>query len=215
MGCFARIGCLVLLVILACVAYLTRDRWLSHVPGYHPPATATNSPAWQPLTDTGAARASTALQKLAQPKGPVFQTLSGADVASYIFKALARTLPGSADSVEAMVAGDRISVRANVRVADVAGAIGPLAGMLGDREHVQFTGTLRVVKPGVAEFQVLEAKVGQLSVPKAMIPRLIQQVDKSKRGPELSPNGIPLAIPRYVGDIRVSNGKITLYKTVE
>ena len=36
MGCIARLGCLVLLALLAIGAWFTRDRWLSKVPGAAP-----------------------------------------------------------------------------------------------------------------------------------------------------------------------------------
>jgi len=86
--------------------------------------------------------------------------------------------------------------------------------MFGEREPVQFTGTFRVIRPGLAEFQVQEVKVRDLTVPGALVPRLIRQMDRGQRPPELSPTGLPLPIPSYVGDIRVAGGKITLYKTV-
>ncbi|HMA23259.1 MAG: hypothetical protein ACM37U_08570, partial [Gemmatimonas sp.] len=67
---------------------------------------ATRGASWEPLSDAGARRTETALEKLSQPRGPVFQTLSGADAASYVFRQLASRLPQSSDSVEAMVFGD-------------------------------------------------------------------------------------------------------------
>ena len=47
MGCFARLGCLVLLALLAAVGWLTRDQWLSKLTGR--PTTAAVS-TWQPLS---------------------------------------------------------------------------------------------------------------------------------------------------------------------
>jgi hypothetical protein len=216
MGCIARLGCLVVLAVLAVVGWFTRDRWLPARFRPHVVATA-KAPTWEPLTSDGADRTRTALSKLSQPKGPVFQTLSGGDVASYVFYELARQLPPSTDSIQAFVSGDQVAMRANVRMADIGGvgALGPLASMFGDREPVQLTGTFRVVKPGLGEFQINDVKVRQLSVPRGMIPRLIQEIGHGPRPAGLSDTGLPLPIPRYVGDIRVANGKITLYKNVE
>jgi hypothetical protein len=138
-------------------------------------------------------------------------------VASYVFRQLADRLPRSADSVEAMVSGDRVSMRANVKLSDLGGpgALGSLGGMLGDRERVEFTGTFRVAKPGLAEFQIQDIKVGAVNLPHGMIASLIARFDRGQRPPEIDRDALPLPIPRYVGDIRVANGKITLYKTVE
>src|ERR1051326_8382408 len=164
MGCIARLGCLILLAILAVIGWFTRDRWMPASMRSHA-VSATKSPAWEPLSDAGAKRTETALGKLSQQRGPVFQTLSGADAASYIF-----------------------------------------------RERVQFTGTLRVVKPGLAEFQIQEIKVGAVNLPRGMIAGLIGRFDRGQRPAGLDRDALPLPIPRYVGDIRVANGKITLYK---
>jgi hypothetical protein len=216
MGCIARLGCLVLLAILAVGAWFTRDRWMPESMRSHTVST-TKGPTWEPLSDAGARRTEAALSKLSQQRGPVFQTLSGADAASYIFRELASRLPQSSDSVQAMVSGDRVAMRANVKLSELggAGSLGPLGSMLGDREPVQFTGTFRVVKPGLAEFQIQEIKIGAVNLPRGMIPSLIGRFDRGQRPAGLDRDALPLPIPRYVGDIRVANGKITLYKTVE
>lgn len=218
MGCIARLGCLVILVIAGAVAWITRDRWMPRQvhPG-HNTAASVKTPTWQPLTDSGAAHTRAALAKLSQPRGPVFQTLTGADVVSYVYQSLAKSMPASADSVEAMVAGEHVQMQANVKLADLGGAsaLGPLANMLGDRERVQFTGTLRVVKPQVGEFQVQQLKVGAISLPSAMIPTLIKRFDRAPRPAGVDADALPLPLPAYIGDIRVANGKITLYKNVQ
>lgn len=216
MGCIGRLGCLVLLVILAIGGWFTRDQWMPRVFGTRVAAVSAGR-TWEPLSDAGAGRTRTALDRLSQPRGPAYVTLSGADVASFVFKELARQLPASTDSIEAAVIGDRVSMRARVRLADLGGvgSLGPLAAMFGEQERVQFAGTFRVLRPGLAEFQVQEVKVRDLAVPAGLIPRLLSQLVRGPRPAGLSPNGLPLAIPRYIGDIRVADGRITLYKTTE
>ena len=205
-----------LVAVLALVGWLTRDQW---VPARFLPhaAAVSKAPTWEPLSDAGARRTRAALSKLSQPTGPVFQTLSGGDVASFLFDELAKQLPPSTDSIQTEVSGDHVIMRANVRLADVggAGALGPFASMLGDRERVQLTGTFHVVKPGLAEFEIHDATVRGFSIPHGMIPELIGRFGRGLRPAALSSDGLPLPIPRYVGDIRVANGKITLYKNVE
>ena len=212
MGCLFRLGCLTLLVIAAIVGWFTRDRWL---PEPYRTRFSSTPPAatWQPLSDAGASRTKAALDRLSQPRGPVFETLSGADVASYAFKQLAQRLPGSADSVEARVVNERISMRAVVNTSDIRG-LGAVGAMLGDREHVELTGTIRVVKPGLGEFQVQEAKIRGLAIPHGMISTLLRSVDRGPKHEGTDSDAMPLPLPAYVGDIRVANGKITLYKNV-
>ena len=212
MGCIARLGCLFVLAILAVGAWFTRDYWMPERLRSH--GTVASASAWQPLSAAGADSVQTALGKLSQSRGPVFQTLSGAAVASYVFRELARQLPPSTDSVQALVEGDRMSMRASIDMSELRG-IGPAVGIVSGRERVQFTGSLRVVSAGLAEFEVQQVRIGELPLPRGMIPTLIGRFERGKRPSGLDADALPLPIPRYVGDIRVANGKITLYKNTQ
>jgi hypothetical protein len=214
MGCLSRIGCLVLVLVIAIAAWLTRDKWMQRVTGH---ATLTASgPVWEPLTPQGAERTRQLLTRLSRPTGPVFGNVSGGEVASYVYQSLAKQLPPSADSIQAAVIGDRLYIRASVLLKDFGGSssLGPLATMLGDRERMEFGGTFHVVRPELAEFQVKDIKIRDLSLPTAMIPRLLRQSERGSRPEGLSPDGLPIVIPPYLGDVRIANGKVTLYKTV-
>jgi hypothetical protein len=94
-----------------------------------------------------------------------------------------------------------------------ASALGALGGVLEEREKVQLTGTFRVVKPGLAEFLVKDVSLRNIAVPHGMIPTLVRRLDRGSRDEGLSAGALAVPIPRYVGDIRVANGKVTLYKT--
>ena len=212
MSCLSRIGCLALVVLVLLAGWLTRDRWLHRVTGRAPAVAA--GPVWEPLTAERAERTRRALEQLSRPSGPVFTNLSGGDVASYIFQSLAKQLPPSADSVEAAIIGDRLYIRASIRLSDLGGTstLGPLAGMLGDRERMQFGGTFHVLRPGMAEFQVKDIRIRDFSVPTATIPRLLRQIWRGTRPEGLSPDGLPVVIPAYLGDVRIANAAVTLYK---
>src|SRR5437879_12382543 len=99
MGCLVRLGCLVMLAICAVGAWFTRDRWMPESWRKYlappPPKVA----AWEPLAAAGADRTRVALDKLSKPRGPVFETLSGADVVSFAFREVSKRLPGEADSM--------------------------------------------------------------------------------------------------------------------
>jgi hypothetical protein len=213
MGCIGRIGCLIVLVLLGIAAWLTRDRWLPRLTHHTPVTTATAPPGWEPLTDRGAERTRAALDRLSKPQGRAFETLSGSDVASYVFQTLARQMPAGTDSVRAMVVGDQVRLRASVKVGELSG-IGALAHLLGDRENVEMSGTFRVVHPGLAEFQVRQVKVGAVTLPASAVPELVHRFVRGQRPAGLSDSGLPLPLPSYIGDIRVANGKITLYKNI-
>jgi hypothetical protein len=213
MGCMARLGCLVVLVLLGFAAWLTKDRWMGRLHLTSTPPAAERA-TWQPLTDAGARRAKAALDTLASKSGPVFQNVAPGDASAYVFQALLGKLPGDADSAEATVIGDRLHVRAAVRVRELGGSavLGPLAAILGERERMELGGTFHVVRPGLAEFEVREAKLRDLNIPQPMIGRLLGSLAKGARPAGLSADGLAVPTPPYLGDVRIANGRVTLYK---
>ena len=221
-GCLKRAGCLVLIILVVALWY-----WYARV---QTPAaarvsssttagtaTAVNS-GWQPLTAGDASRGEAAVQSLGRQSGPVFANLTPAEAASYIFTVVAKQLPPSAKNAEASVIGDRLYVRSEVELKDFGGAksLGPLGMLLGDRDSVRFGGTINMLKPGLGEFLVQEVKLGRIDVPTALIPRLLTQMkEHSKPVQGISQNGLPMVMPAYISDVRISDGKITLYKSVK
>lgn len=219
MGCLFRTGCLVVLVWAAVAAWLTRDRWMARLPGHRaaPAHVAAAGPTWEPLSQDGSERTAAALQRLSRPRGPVFATLSGADVASYVFLTLAKQLPPSTDSIMCTASGDRIGLRAVVRLNELSGAgsLGPLARLFGDRAPVQLTGTLKVIRSGLGEFEIQDLTIRTLALPRSMIPQLLTQLSHAPRPAGIDADALPLPLPPYIGDVRVSRGKVTLYKSVD
>jgi hypothetical protein len=217
MGCVKKLGCL--LVILALVAVAAAAGWY-YWRGRNTAATSTalaNSSAWQQLTPGGAQRAKAGLARLQSPRGPASFAVAPGDLAAYIVQELSKTLPSSADSIEAAAINDRLCVRAVVRTSDLGdkNQLGPLAMLLGDRERLQLCGTLRIIRPGSAELQVKELKLRDFNIPEPLIPRLVSQISRGKRPEGLSPDGLPLSTPEYIGDVRVQNGQITVYRATK
>ena len=217
MGCIARLGCLFVLLVACVVAWFTRDRWMPQRLRSNTSSAPAAVATWQPLTDASADSASTALNKLSQARGQVFQTISAQAAASYVFRQLAHRPVDPSDSLQAMGAGDKISMRANVKLSDLGGLgdLGPILGIVRDRERVMLTGTLRMVTPGMAEFQIQEARIRELPLPHAMVSALVKRIERGSPPAGVDADALPLPMPRYVGDIRVARGKVTLYKTVQ
>jgi hypothetical protein len=221
-GCLNRAGCLLVIIILLCAVWY----WYARVDR---PSTAATTPAagsaptaasvtsgWQPLTAADAERGRVAVQSLGQQSGPVYANMTPAQAASYIFTVVAKQLPPSAKNVQAAVIGDRLYVRSDVELKDFGGAksLGPVGMLLGERDSVRFGGTINMLKPGLAEFLVQEVKLGRIEVPNALIPRLLSEMKRGKTVEGVSQNGLPMVMPPYISDVRISNGKITLYKSV-
>ena len=215
-GCLRRIGCLVVLCIAAVAAYLMRDRWMPLIPrmGSSAKSTVEAGPAWQPVSDEGAARARRTIESLGRRTGPVFVNLAPGDLVSYFYIALSDQLPPSADSIEAANIGNRLYVRAVISLDDfkAADALGQLGGMLGRRERLQMGGTFAVIRPGLAQFLVEDVRLGQLPIPRGAIPNLMRQIRRGARPSGVAENGLPFVVPTYLGDARVAGDNITIYK---
>jgi hypothetical protein len=202
-----------MLALLAVGGWLTRDQWLHKITGGSS-APAVASTPWQPLSPEAGSRGKRKIDDLQNPSGPVFANLSASEVASYVFQTVARTIPASADSAEAAVIGDALFVRAVLPVRDIAGSgvLGPLAGLMNDRERLQLGGSFRVVRPGLSEFEVREIKLRDFNVPRGAIPRLLQQISRGNRPEGIAPNALPVTTPRSLADVRIANGRVTLYR---
>jgi len=208
-----KLGCfLVILLLLGAVWF-----WYARV---ETPAggTATGvTPAtklWQPLTQADAERARAALQSLSRPSGPVFANLTAGEAASYIFLIVAKQLPPSLKNAEAAVIGSRLYVRSEVELKELggSGALGALGALLGDRDSVTLGGTLNMLGPGRGEFLIQEVKIGRLELPSALIPRILSRIKTGSPTTGVSSNGLPMAMPEYISDVRIAGGKITIYK---
>lgn len=213
-GCLRRLGCLAIVIAgLAAWYFYTHLNGNDHSPSGKPGVSAHSG--WEPLTAAAAERGKRAVESLSQKTGPVFANLSPAEAASYIFLAATRQLPPSAKNLEASAVNDRLNVRAEVSLKDFGGAavLGPLASLIGDKDTVQLGGTIHVIKPGSAEFVVQEMRFGQAPIPGLVIPRLIARLRKGSTD-GLSDRGLAMKLPDYISDVRIENGKITLYKSV-
>jgi hypothetical protein len=169
------------------------------------------------VSDDAAARARRAVESLGRRTGPVFVNLPPGDVASYFYIALSEQLPPSADSIEATTIANRMYVRAVISLDDfkAADALGPLAGMVGRRERIQLGGTFAIIRPGLAQFVVEDVRLGELPIPRGAIPKLLRQIRRGTRPDGVAENGLPFVVPTYLGDARIADGKVTLYKTVK
>jgi hypothetical protein len=219
-GFFRRIGCLIVVIVIIVGIwywYLVEKSSTGSSAPTTAGATATSvNTGWQPLTAADAERGRVAVQSLERKSGPVFANLSPAEAASYIFLVLAKQLPPSAKNAEAEIVGDRLYVRSEVELKDFGGSknLGPLGMLLGERDSVRLGGTINMLKPGLGEFLVQEVKLGRLDVPTSLIPRLVSQMKRGKQVEGVSRNGLPMVMPAYISDVRISSGKITLYKSV-
>ena len=229
-GCFRRLISLVVFAAVAVGAFATRDLWLPRlraaIGSSELRPTASTAPdstgpraadtGWVALTYPAADKGRRALGRLAQPKGPQFVTLSAGEFAGALLDSLAAQLPSSMDSLQVRAEGSEFQVRASVRLGDLGGraVLGPLASMVGDRERLTLGGLLEpTAVPGVAQFRLTRVKVGDFAVPGAVVPRLVKALKRKSTAPGVEVSALQVRLPAGVADIRVAQGKITLYRT--
>ena len=209
-----RVGCLVLLVLLAGGVYLTRHRWLPFVtPGGRDVIAELK---WKPLTVDGAQRTRRAIARLESYDGPVFANVTAADFASFL---LDSTVPGITDGrrvTQAAVMNDRILLRTNLRVADLGAENVPLLGGVANKTVTMVMGgTLIVQRPGLGEWVVKEIMVDAIDVPGPAISRITQAFAKRLRRAGTRSESLGFALPARVADLRVRNDSVTLYKAAQ
>lgn len=222
MGCLRRLGCLILLVALLVVAWVTRDQWRpwlpSWVPGSGAPSAASAAAgadaAWAPVTEAGAARAEAAVKALGDKKATVFTSIAPADFAAYMLMDLAGRLPDEADHAEAAVIGNELALRTSAELRTLLGRDPPrwVAAVIGQRLPIALAGTCDVVRSGVAEYRVQELRIHDVGVPGALIPQVIRRIEAGPHPAGLAANALLVNVPPYVADIRETRGRITLYK---
>lgn len=223
-GCFRRLGCLVILLILGVFAWFNRDRLEATYRRYAggPPSADTSAVIrvtgdWEALSPAKGAVGERKVGSLSARTGPSYVNLSASEAASYILKSVVSQLPGESQQATSSVKGDRLYVRANISLKEIGGAkvLGPLGGLLGDRDTVQLGGTIRVLRAGVGEFNVKEIRVGSFPVPSAVIPRLVSRLRKGEMPAGIANDALLMKMPPYIGDVRIADGRITVYKTTQ
>jgi hypothetical protein len=219
-GCLRRLGCLVLLVI-GVGLYLLRDSWWPLVRPMvraEPEVVArergeSGEGGWESLDPEKAARGERAVRALATRGGPAYVSLQAGELTSYAFLSLADALPVPLDDAQAAVVGDRVFLRSVVSLRDLGGSLGPVANLLPERDTLRLGGTFEVVRPGLAQFRVREASLGNVPLPSSVLPRVLRRTGASG-GSEVASDAVGIPLPPYIGDVRVARGRITLYKAV-
>lgn len=231
-GCFRRLISLVVLAVAAVGAFATRDIWLPKLraaigqPAATPAvgttpdsaarhAATTADSGWAALSFPASERGRRSLSRLTQAKGPAFVTMTASEFAGALLDSLSAQLPASADSVQVRAQGSEFQVRASVRLGDVGGraVLGPLASMVGDRERLTLGGTLEpTAVAGVAQYKLTRVKVGDFAVPGAVVPRLVKALKRNSTTGGVEVSALQVRLPAGVADIRVAQGKVTLYR---
>ena len=200
-----RAGCTVMLAVAIAAAFLYRDhlvdfyrQWRGRGETFVPPARS------------GSANAARKLETLARPGGPAYVDVVAGDVAAVIDEALARSGGRRViDSLRVALLEDQVRVRGSLDLSGVPrGLLGPLAGMVDEREPVTIGGPLSVDSSGQLYITVTYLQLRDFPFPRATVPRILE----AARIPGAQGARVPLpGLPR-VGDVRVRPGSVRFYR---
>jgi hypothetical protein len=197
------------------------------------PASPTKPVAWASLSDAKIS-ATDALAQLERPTGPAYVTLGPGDVAAFLADGLQRILPRAAQGAQVAIVDDMLRLRAAVPLRELGGEVLPslLSAVLkdqtnddkngtpvgtvksgGETDTVEMAGTLEIIHPGLGQFRVREFRVRNIDVPPRLIPPILRAMRARDAATDsTSSASIAIVLPKSIADIRVSHGKITLYK---
>jgi hypothetical protein len=217
-GCIGKIVVLALLIIVGALAFVTRGVWeprLREKMGWRPAATAA-APAWEPVTAAGAERVRTALAGMRRPSGPAFVNVKAGDLVAFALDAVLRgwgSGASSANGAEALAGENTISIRATIHMKDLggAGSLGPLAGVLEGDQPIEVRGRLEFTAGARAQYRVERIALKNLVLPSAAIGAVVQRLAPRKDKAQET-TAIALVLPSEIADIRVTPGRVTLYK---
>jgi hypothetical protein len=217
-GCLRRVGCLAVLLVIGVAGWLTRDEWLPRLVG-DPADEATVADAeWSAVTRAAAEAGRAKVARLAASDAPAGVALLPAEVAGYVLDDVLRQLASTAQGVEAAVIGDRVYVRAAVRLQDFgAEVLGPLGDLRSERDTLMFGGTFGVLSPGVGQFRVADMRLGQFTLPQAVVPRLLRRLqgDSASRPAGLADDALAIPLPPGIVELRVGRGRVSVYGEAE
>lgn len=216
-SCLGRLGCLavVALVVAGIVGWFTQDMWVPSLRRRIGLAPDASRAVWQPVARGGAAQGREALAQLRRRGGPVSVRVQPADLAAF---ALEQAPPGALDGIsklEAQVDGDRVLLRGEVDTERLGAGTkgGPLAGvmdgLLRGRQPLLLGGRLDVPAPGRGVFRLDDVRIGELRLPAAVIRRLLE---RNAAAATVDDRAIGFPMPAEIGDIKVQDGVITLYR---
>lgn len=215
-GCLGRLGCLLVVAVLAVGGWFTKPYWYPRVRAMVVATPPADTIAWTPITPEAAAAGARAAERLAAKHGPVYASLTAAEFVAWQLTPAMKILGTAAAKPEASVQGEVLLVRANVAISELGDpkSLGPLGSMLDGRQPVLIGGRLSMLKPGLLGMQVTEMTVNELRLPSALIDRIVRRISVRQRTDSLAPDVIAIPVPGAVADVRISKGKIVLYKAV-
>jgi hypothetical protein len=211
MGClkalFVQVGCLLLLMAAAVLAFVYRRplydayrKWR----GERPAAVV----AYAAPDAAGGRRAEDALARLGRAGGPAYVDLSAGEIAALLDRDLVRASRNVFDSVQVALDSNTILVRGVLDLSRLPrDFLGPFASSFTGLEPVEAGGALLPGAGGGVRWLPDRLRIRDFPIPRKGIPSLLRALRV-----EAGQGGVTLPGVTGVGDVRVSPERVRLYR---
>ena len=206
-----KLGCAAAIILALALVWWFRApimstfaRWFGGSQALPPVAdTAVGAP-----TPSATASGQQKVTTLRRSTGPDSIVLTPNEMASLIGAGIDYRVRKTYDSLRVELQEDKLILHARLDTRALPpGTLGPFAGMFGDHEPLRMAGTVSVVRPGTALYDINEISLRGVSVPGPFI----EQITKQMAG--ASPDGgVPVNIDPSVTDVKVHTTGVVLYK---
>jgi hypothetical protein len=144
---------------------------------------------------------------IAARNGANFVQLTPDEMASILQARLDPAAQEALDSLRLTLSDDRITLEGQLLMETVGRELlGAMAGYVQGRQPIRVTGVVAVRDTGVVSWTPDEVTIMALNLPQAAIPRLVNYLTGGTEGAFFLP------VPRTVGDVHVTRGKVIFYR---
>ncbi|MBM4187278.1 MAG: hypothetical protein FJ206_08210 [Gemmatimonadetes bacterium] len=195
-----------LLVGAGYLAWINRDqiRRAVHRMTAEPAPTADAASSPDELRERARAR----LDSLAQGRVDSV-TVTEKEAEALVAAEIDRRSPGIADSIEVRLYDGEVSVRGRVDTKRLPRSLGPVGGLLAERERVEIRGPLDLVRVGRGEWQITQIAIRGLGLPSGVWGPVLDALV-----PGATPR-IAFPVDSWITGIRVTRAGAVLYGKVE
>lgn len=210
---FALIGCMTVVAVGAVLGYQYRaplGRQVTRLLGRMPGIMADTARAVG-VPGAGALRSARGKEaRLARADGPAAVVLSADEMAALIADGLNPAASAMLDSLRVELTRGRLALLAAVRT-DRLGRelLGPLSGVVAEREPLRMAGPASVAVAGVVAWRPDEVAIRAFPFPASLVGRLVDRLTGGDEGL------IPIRVPETVGEIRIAADGVTFYRRTE
>jgi hypothetical protein len=148
------------------------------------------------------------LRDLGRPGGPDSVRLTPNEMASLIGQGIDWSVRKTFDSLRVELQEGTLAVHARLDTRLIPQeALGPLRGLLAEREPIRIAGPIAVVRPGLARWRVREIALRGFPFP----PPAVTALAKETAGAD-SAGGVAIAVDRAIADVAVHPSGVVLYR---